>query len=115
MNNTLEGCIPVVRTVVPVQGASRNEVVETALDQALSLWQSGNDEQALGLLRRAVGADLRRPEPWYWMGRIHEHAKDPIKAAYCYYMANDLRRHEPSREALRRLGYLGQGDIDARA
>ena len=62
MNNTLEGCIPVVRTVVPVQGASRNEVVETALDQALSLWQSGNDEHGTKLFQvfqPGYGAGLR--------------------------------------------------------
>ena len=113
MNSTLES-VPVVRTMVPVAAATPAELADAALEQALSLWQSGNDEQALGLLRRAAGADLRRPEPWYWMGRVHEHAKDPVKAAYCYYLANDIRRHEPSREALRRLGYLGQGGIDAR-
>lgn len=78
------------------------------LEVGLEALQNGEGERALGLLRRAAGADLGAPEPWYWMGHLRERASDPAGAAYCYYLALDIRRHAPSVEALQRLGYLAR-------
>jgi hypothetical protein len=57
------------------------------------------------LLRQSAVRDLRRPEPWYWMGRIQEETRDPLGAAYSYFMARD-RHYEPASVALRRMGRL---------
>jgi hypothetical protein len=78
------------------------------LQAALKAWEASDPAAALALLKRAAGADLRRPEPWYWMGRVHEEAQDRAAAGYCYYFSNDLRRYPPALDALRRLGFLDQ-------
>ncbi len=79
---------------------------EALLREGLKAWEQGQREEALRRLRQAVGADLRRPEPWYWMGCLYEEAIDRVSAAYCYYLANDTRQYLPALAALRRLGYL---------
>jgi hypothetical protein len=77
------------------------------LGEALNVWSSGQSGQALELLRRAAVCDLRRPEPWYWIGRIQEETHDPLGAAYSYFMARD-RHYEPATVALSRMGRLGR-------
>jgi hypothetical protein len=80
--------------------------LETLLGQALAARSSGRQEAALELLRQAAVCDLRRPEPWYWIGRIQEELRDPMGAAYSYFMARDRGRYEPASVALRRMGHL---------
>jgi hypothetical protein len=82
--------------------------VDTLLQAGLRAWEEGDVAQALTLMRKAACADLRRPEAWYWMGRVHEEAQDRAAAGYCFYFANDIQRYAPALDALRRLGYLGQ-------
>jgi Tfp pilus assembly protein PilF len=55
-------------------------------DLGVYLMQQGEDEQALVCLQQAVSAPVNpdRHFPWYNMGRIHERAQDPLRAAACY-------------------------------
>ena len=96
--------------VMPSRIATEVKEAPSAADQliqqGLRTWEQGRPEEALLLFRRAVGADLRRPEPWYWIGCLKEEGGDKISAAYCYYLAHDIRRYGPAREALKRLGYM---------
>ncbi|HTB23160.1 MAG TPA: hypothetical protein VK914_10690 [bacterium] len=80
--------------------------LETLLGQALASRSSGRHERALDLLRQAAVRDLRRPEPWYWIGRIQEELHDSMGAAYSYFMSRERGRYEPASVALRRMGHL---------
>ena len=98
------------RNPTPTPEAARQEPargVETLLGEALNAWSSGRREHAQDLLRRAAVCDLRRPEAWYWIGRMQEEDGDPLGAAYSYFMARD-RHYEPASVALRRMGRLNQ-------
>ena len=90
------------------QNAPASAPAETLLIQGLEAWEGGRHEEAQGLLQRAAVADLRHPEPWYWMGCLYEEQQDPKSAAYCYYLANDMLHFEPALDALQRLGYLSR-------
>jgi len=81
---------------------------ERYLDQGLLAFSQDHFDEAMALLRRAAGNDLRRAEPWYWMGRVQEEKQDRVSAGYCYGLAMSLgHQYAPARDALRRLGYLG--------
>ena len=89
-----------------LESAPAAEPAESLLVLGLQAWQRGAHEEAKGLLQRAAVADLRHPEPWYWLGCLHEEQQDPKSAAYCYYLAHDMKYFEPALDALHRLGYL---------
>ena len=81
---------------------------ERYLNQGLEAFGRDHFDEAMALLRRAAGNDLRRAEPWYWMGRVQEEKQDRVSAGYCYGLALCLSHGgTPARDALRRLGYLG--------
>ena len=81
---------------------------ECLLIEGLDAWEQGKTEDAKELLRRSAVADLRHPEPWYWMGCLYEEQGESKSAAYCYYLSNDMRHFEPALDALHRLGYLSR-------
>jgi hypothetical protein len=84
---------------------------EFHLEQGLEAFNHNALDEAMALFRRAAGNDLRRPEPWYWMGRVQEERNDRVSAGYCYGLAMSLGHHcLPARDAMRRLGYLENPD-----
>lgn len=84
---------------------------DSLLAQGLSAFNQGDLEPAIQLFRRAAGSDLKRSEPWYWLGRVQEERGDRPSAGYCYELAMTLGHgYGPAREAMARLGYLGDPD-----
>jgi hypothetical protein len=84
---------------------------EFHLAQGLEAFNRSLFDEALALFRRAAGNDLRRAEPWYWMGRVQEEKNDRVAAGYCYGLAMSLgHNYLPARDAMRRLGYLDNPD-----
>jgi tetratricopeptide (TPR) repeat protein len=81
-------------------------LAQAFLEQGIRAKSAGQRQQALALLKQAAGADLTRPEPWYWMGEIYEAALDRRGAAWCYYLADEIGYYPPALEALSRMGYL---------
>lgn len=55
---------------------------------------------------KALLQDSRRPEPWYWLGRVKEEQGNPKAAAYGYFWAWENCSYLPAKESLKRLGYL---------
>jgi len=90
----------------PSEWTSQVDAADALLQTALKAVAAGRSGEARALLRRAVVADLRRAEPWYWLGALHEQTQDIPRAAQAYYMALELGRSVPAREALLRLGLI---------
>jgi Flp pilus assembly protein TadD len=76
------------------------------LNEAFGAMAAGRQGEALTLLRRAAAKAWGRPEPWYWIGTLHEAAGDRARAAQAYFFALDVDRCAAARAALLRLGYL---------
>lgn len=91
---------------VPAEVAPAQSRTDAWLDQGLRFCDEGQWAEALAAFRKAAASDLRRSEPWHWMGRVQECLREPGQAAYCYFMAYGLDRHAPSAAALGRLGFL---------
>lgn len=63
--------------------------------------------EARSYLKSALQRDLKRPEPYYWLGELEEMESRPKTAMQLYYMALEASpAFEPAREALKRLGYI---------
>ena len=77
------------------------------LAEGLRAFERGDPAAALLSFRKAAANDLRRAEPWYWMGRVQEDGGDRIAAGYCYSLAMELGvGYGPARQAMQRLGFL---------
>jgi Tfp pilus assembly protein PilF len=82
---------------------------EGLLEKGLQAMEDRNTFDALVYFKRAAVSDFKKPQPWYWMGRIYRAQGKPESAGYAFFMALDLdRRFQPAREALAQLGYLSK-------
>jgi DNA-binding NtrC family response regulator len=82
-----------------------------SVDDLLHLAELARDRhayvEARAYLKTAMLCDLRRPEPYYWLGHLCEAEGDLRQAAQYYYMALDANQtFQPAREALTRLGRI---------
>ena len=82
-----------------------------SVEDLLHLAQLARDRSALVEARAYVKAamlrDIKRPEPYFWLGLLCEADGDARLAAQYYYMALDTSpTFDPAREALIRLGHL---------
>lgn len=81
------------------------------LAEGIQAFEEARFDLALRCFQEAAVMEFGRPEPWYWMGRLHEDRMHKVEAAHCYFMACDmLPRFTQARDALIRLGYLGQNE-----
>ena len=84
----------------------KSEARMDTIAEGILHFEGGRMEQALAAFKRAVVKAFDQPEPWFWMGRVYEESGDRVLAAHSYYMACDRgRRHMPSIEGIKRLGY----------
>ncbi|MBI3799095.1 MAG: response regulator [Deltaproteobacteria bacterium] len=61
--------------------------------------------EARAYLKTAMLHDPARPEPYYWLGFLHEDEGDTRQALHYYYMALDVNHtFQPARDALAHLG-----------
>jgi predicted Zn-dependent protease len=82
---------------------------DSLLEQGVHAVEQGQLADAMGLLKRAAVEDFRKPEPWYWIGRIYRTQGKMEAAGYAFFMALDLDGTcRGAREALQGLGYLGR-------
>jgi Flp pilus assembly protein TadD len=92
-------------TTRPDAATRTPDAMRALLQEGIQALEQGDGPRALGLFRWAAVAGPHDAEPWFWTGRVHEERGDAPLAAQSYYLANEIRRHGPSLEALKRLGY----------
>jgi hypothetical protein len=87
---------------------------ETLLGEGIAAFENGQHENALLLFKKTIVADFKRPEGWFWKGRVYEDLGQDRHAAQSFFMSCDMRPgFGPARHALRRLGYLEDSEPKA--
>lgn len=85
--------------------------VSGSIEDLLHLAELARDRkasiEARAYLKTAMMRDVKRPEPYYWLGHLYEMEGDARQATSYYYRALDAdQTFQPARDALTRLGRI---------